>query len=211
MNGEWWIEDREDLPEGDYEPPEHTVAGTLTGSGIGNWLLETIGGVGGDSLHESFSGNAKGPAGPTTIRGENVEQQSLSLLNCYTVGTRLHFPSLREGTQRWQVGTIVEGSGVWIDSETLVDEITIEYQDLVAWAWDRSERGTESDFNADEGVLTVSFINKIEAAKAGECPVQLAWGRSATVSDDGLIEMWPSASLTISDSVKIADVADKWV
>ena len=210
VNGEWWIENRADPPEGYREPPDHTVAGTLEDSGNDQWTLETIGGVGGQSLLERLGGKTEALSGPVTIWGVAADHRAFSLLNCYTTLTTVHFGSLREGTERWEVGTIVDGDGIWVDPDTVVDEITIDYQNLASWAWDRDERGAEPEFHEELSTLSISLINKVEEARARECPVHLLWGRSATISD-GPINIWPSAHFKIVDSVRIADVADKWV
>ena len=210
MNGEWWIEDRTDIPLVDYKPPEHTVAGTLNDSGTENWSLDTIGNVGGQSLFDRLVGKTKRSTGPATIWGVNADLRAFSLLNCYTVRTTFHFGSLREGTERLQVGTIVEGDGIWVDSETLVDEITIKYQDLAEWAWDRQERGAEPEFTADGVILTISLIPNVQEARAHEYPIQLSWGRNAPLTD-GPFNVMPSASFTIADTLRIADIAEKWM
>ena len=54
MSGQWWIEDRSDLPDGNYELPERTVAGTLNDSGDDKWSLDTIGSVSGQPLHDPW-------------------------------------------------------------------------------------------------------------------------------------------------------------
>ncbi|WP_419927225.1 hypothetical protein [Candidatus Poriferisocius sp.] len=133
MNGEWWIDDREDLPEGNYAPPEHTVAGTLDDSGADRWSLETIGGISDQPLHYRWGDDAQGPPGPATIWGVNTDQKSFSLLDCYAFQARIILPGLREGAERWRIGAIASGTGIWVKPETLVDEITVEYRDLAAW------------------------------------------------------------------------------
>ena len=210
MNGEWWIGDRADMPSVGYKPPEHTVSGTLNDSGADKWSLDTIGNVSGQSLLDRLDGKNQLPAGPATIWGVNADMRAFSLLNCYTVQTIVHFGSLREGTERLQVGTIVEGDGIWVDSETLVDEIIIQYQDLAAWAWDRQERGAEPEFTDDGIILTISLIPNVEDARVHEYPIQLSWGREAPLTD-GPINVKLSASFTITDALRIADIAEKWV
>ena len=209
MNGEWWIENRENLPEGKYKPPEHTVAGTLNDSGTDKWSLDTIGNVSGQSLYERWEGNSQWPSSPAAIWGVNAEQESLSLLNCYTVQARVLLGSLRDGTERWQVGTIVTGTGIWVKPETSVDQIRIEYQDLAPWAWDRHERGAEPDFTDNGIILTIALIPNIEEAHAHDNLVRLSWGRQAPISD-APFKVKLAASLTISDNLKIADVAENW-
>lgn len=210
MNGEWWIEDREDLPEGDYEPPEHTVAGTLNDSGTDKWTLDTIGGVRDQPLHDRSGRSAQLMSGPATIWGVTANHKAVSLLSCYTVETTVYFQSPREGTERWQVGSIVVGNGIWVDPDTVVDEITIEYQDLAAWTWDRNDRGSEPDFTKDGTALSVPLVGKVKEARTREYPVHLSWSRRWNLSD-GPINIRPTASFTIEDSLRIADVADKWV
>ena len=210
MNGQWWIKDREDLPDGNFEPPEHRVTGTLNDDGAGNWSLDTIGGITGQSLHGRWDSRNQMQSGPVTIWGVNTDHRAFSLMDCYAVRSTIHFGSPFEGTERWQVGTIVEGNGVWVDSDIIVDKIMIEYEDLAAWAWDRNEPGAEPDYSPDNDTLTVSSIGKIEEASACEYPVHLNWGRS-WFAPDGPIKMWPSACFTIEHSLKIGEIAEKWV
>lgn len=211
MNGEWWVENRTSPPMGDYTPPEHTVAGTLSDSDTDKWSLDTIGNINTQSLSDSISDSfSRGPIHPATIWGINADQRSFSLLNCYTTTTTVHPGSLREGTQRWQVGTIIEGYGIWVEPEIVVDEINIEYQDLAMWAWDRKKGGVEPDFTDDGVILKISLIPNIEEALAHATPVQLSWQRNSPITD-GPINVRPSATITISDTLKIAGIADKWV
>ena len=183
----------------------------MNDSGTDQWSLLTIGSVGGQSLYDRLpDGRLASQSGPATIWGVNADLESYSLLNCYTVQTTVHFGSLREGTERWQVGAIVEGSGVWVDSETLVDDITIEYRDLAEWAWDRTERGVEPTFTDDGIILTLSLIANIVEAHAQQHSVQLSWYRQAPLTD-GPFTVEPRASLRIADKLKLADVAGKWV
>ena len=208
MSGQWWIEDRTELPEGNYELPEHTVAGTLNDADTDKWSLDTIGSVSGQSLYDRWEGKEKS-LGPFTIWGLNADQQSLSLLNCYTTQARLLFGSPLEGAERWQVGTIVNGTGIWVNPDTCVDQVRIEYDDLAAWAWDRHERKVEPEFTDEGVILTISLIPIIEEVHTNDHLVRLSWGKQAPITD-APFQVNPAASLTISDRLTIADVAKKW-
>ena len=92
----------------------------------------------------------------------------------------------------------------------MVDEITIEYQDLTAWAWERNERGMGPEFSEDGKVLSVPLAGKTEIAAPHDYQVRLLCGRRGTISD-GPVTIRPFASLTIEDSLRIGEVAEKWV
>lgn len=210
VNGEWWIEDRTDLPKGAYEPPENTVAGTLDDSGTDGWSLETIGGISGHLLYDRLGSDAPMPVGPATIWGVNTDQQSFSLFSCYTAQTKLVIPSLRGGTERWRIGAIASGRGIWVKPETPVDEITVEYRDLAAWAWHRHELGVEPDFTEDGVILSVSLVRNFLDAHVQGCPVTLSWRRKAEITQ-GPFDVGLTAAFTIADKITIAEIAEKWV
>ena len=159
MYGEWWIENRADLEGESYEAPSHRVAGNLEAAGPDNWTFETIGSVDGRSLHSYLSAEgARGLDGPAHIWGLNAEGKAFSLLNSYPWQTSVRFGGFGEGTQVWRVGAIVEASNAWVTPDTEIDRFSVDFRDLGEWAWDRSDRGIDREWQDDGIILTVSLI-----------------------------------------------------
>ena len=211
MYGEWWVEDRENLSDDSYEPPEHRVAGYLEATDPSNWTLETIGSVEGRPLQESLSAQRAGQSsGPMHIWGVNAQGNAFSLLNCYPWQTTVRFGRSGEGSQIWRMGAIVEASGAWVTPETEIDHLSIGYSDLAEWAWDRSDRVTDWDYQDDGIELTVSLVPRsIEATVRGH-PVELAWGLTAPLKS-GSFSVDTHGALSISDRLRLSEVAEMWL
>ncbi len=136
MYGEWWIETRERPPK-NYKPPKHTVAGELLADGMSDWTLETIGSLTAESIWQHLGNRVvKTEDDLVTIRGTDNTGKSYSLLGCYDTQSIMQSSSIRYGVQRWAVSTIVEGDGIWVDLDSEVEEATISFRDLAAWAAD---------------------------------------------------------------------------
>ena len=129
MYGEWWIETRERPPK-KYKPPKHTVAGELLADGMSGWTLETIGSLTAESIwHHMGSRVVKTKDDLVTIRGTDNAGKSYTLLGCYDTQSIVQFSSIRDGVQRWAVGTIVEGNGIWVDPDSEVEEVAMSFRD----------------------------------------------------------------------------------
>lgn len=211
MYGEWWVEDRENLSGDSYEPPEHRVAGYLEATGPSNWTLETIGSVEGRSLQEHLSAQRSGGSnGPVHIWGVNAQGKAFSLLNCYPWQTTVRFGISGEGSQVWRMGAIVEASGAWVTPDEEIDHLSISYRDLAEWAWDRSDRVTDWDFQDDGIELTVSLVPRsIDASVRGH-PVELSWGLTAPLKS-GSFPVDTQAALSISDRLELSEIAEAWL
>ena len=206
--GEWWIETRKHPPR-NYEPPKHTVAGELSAEGMSGWTLETIGSLTAEPVWSYLTSRVVNEEDDlVTIRGTDSAGRSYSLLGCYDIQAITQSANIRDGVQRWGVGTIVQGQGIWVDPDSKVGEITISLRDLAAWATDV----TASPFDIDTDAKVVKFCwerNKDESV-AQDCEVELSHGFSWSSSDRRFVAA-ASAVLRVSDTLEIEDIADKWI
>ncbi len=208
MYGEWWIETRKHPPK-DYKPPKHTVAGELSADGMSGWTLETIGSLTAGSIFVQMARRVVGSGDDlVTIRGADNSGKSFSLLGCYDIQSIWHSSSIREGVQRWHVSTIAQGEGIWVDSETMIDQIDLELRDLEAWAVDPRDPDMERDFEA--GSLTFSLSPKIELPQAQDGAVELCYGRSWNVSTES-VEASANAVFKIHDTLRLGEINEKWI
>ena len=208
MYGEWWIETRKRPPK-NYKPPKHTVAGELSAEGMSGWTLETIGSLTAEPMW-SFLTSRVVNAGDdlVTIRGADSAGRSYSLLGCYDIQSITQIASIRDGVQRWGVGAIASGSGIWVDPDTKINEIKLSLRDLAAWATDV----TASPFDIDTDAKVVKFCwewNKDESVTQ-DCEVELSHGFSWSSSDRRFVAD-ANAVLKIADTLEIEDIADKWI
>ena len=208
MYGEWWIETRERPPK-DYRPPKHTVAGDLLADGMSDWTLETIGSLTAESIWKLVASRVvKTEDDLVTIRGTDNSGKSYTLLGCYDTQSIIQSSSIRDGVQRWGVSTIVEGNGIWVDPDSEVEEVTLLFRDLAAWATDVRN----SPFATDEDAQVMSFHRtwNEEESLVQDCPVKLRHGFSWSHSDIRFVAD-AAASITISDTLKLQQVAERWI
>ena len=211
MYGEWWIEDRDGLEDGSYELPERRVAGNLEADGSDNWRFETIGSIEGESLQDKIeSNNGRGMGGPVHIWGVTAAGKSFSLLNCYTTQTTVQFGGVHEGSQVWRVNAIAETRDAWVTPDTPVDRITVQFGDLVAWASDLSQFGTDWDEIEGGIVLRVSLVPHDSEATIRGCPVLLSSQNSAPLTT-GDYSVSLDASFSITDRTTLAEIAAVWL
>ncbi len=207
MYGEWWIETRKRPPK-NYTPPKHTVAGELQADGMFGWTLETIGSLTDESIWaHTASRVVKTEDDLVTIWGTDSTGKSYSLLGCYDTQSIIQSSSIRDGVQRWAVSTIVEGDGVWVDPDSEVEEATISFRDLAAWATD--VRNPPFAFDEDTQVISFHWAWNEEKSLVRDRSVGLHHGFSWSHFDNRF-EADAAASITISDTLKIQQVATKW-
>ena len=208
MYGEWWIETRKRPPK-NYKPPKHTVAGDLLADGMSDWTLETIGSLTAEPIGQLMASRAvKTEDDLVTIRGTDNAGKSYSLLGCYDSQSIMQSSSIREGVQRWAVNTIVEGNGIWVDTDSEVEEVILSFRDLAAWATDVRN----PPFDIDDNAQVVSFQlewNDEESLMQGY-PVRLRHGFNWSSSDSRFVAD-ASASITISDTLTLQQVAERWI
>ena len=208
MYGEWWIETRERPPK-NYKPPKHTVAGKLLADGMSGWTLETIGSLTAESIrHHMGSRVVKTEDDLVTIRGTDNAGKSYSLLGCYDTQLTMQTSNIRDGVQRWAVSTIVEGNGIWVDPDSEVEEVAMSFRDLAAWATDI--RNPPFDIDDEAQVVSFNWKWNDEEGLAQDCPVRLHHGFSWSYSDSRFLAD-ASASIRISETLKLLQVADKWI
>ncbi len=143
-----------------------------------------------------------------TIRGTDSAGKSYSLLGCYDTNSIMQSSSIRDGVQRWAVSTIVEGDGTWVGPDSEVEEISISFRDLAAWATD--VRNSPFTFDADAHVMSFHGTWNDEESLVQDCSVRLRHGFSWSSSDSRFVAN-ASASITISDTLKLQQVAEKWI
>lgn len=208
MYGEWWIETRQ-RPPTPYTTPRHTVAGELAADGMHGWTLETIGTPTAGSIWMQMASRAVGSDDDlVTIWGADSSGKSFSLLGCYDIQSIWQSNAIHEGVQRWHVSAIAEGEGIWVDSETLIDQADLELRDLDAWTVDPRDPDMERDLEAES--LTFSLSPKLESARAQDCAVELRHGRNWSVSTD-TVQASANALLRIHDTLTFGEINDKWV
>lgn len=208
MYGEWWIDTRKHPPK-QYKPPRHTVAGELSADGTSDWTLETIGSLTAGSIFEHVASRVVGSEDDlVTIRGADNSGKSFSLLGCFDLQSIWHSNSIREGVQRWHVSTIAQGEGIWVDSETMIDQVNLELRDLDAWAVDPRDPDIERDFEANQ--LTFSLSPRIEPAPAQGGRIERCHGRSWNVSTE-TVEANANAVFKIHDTLRLDEINEKWV
>ena len=208
MYGEWWIEARKHPPK-NYKPPKHTVAGELSADGMSGWTLETIGSLTAQPLWSYLTDHVVNAEDElVTIRGADSAGRSYSLLGCYDIQPIIQGASIRDGVQRWGVGAIVEGHGIWVDPDTQVGEIAVSFRDLAAWATDA--RNSPFDFDEEAKIVTVCWEGFRDAGVVQDCDVELSHGFSGSSSDRRFVAE-ASAVLKISDALGIQDIAEKWI
>ena len=215
MYGEWWIENRADLDGESYEPPAHRVAGNMEATGPDNWTFEAIGSVEGRSLHSKLPAEGvRGPGGPAHIWGINAEGKAFSLLNSYPWQTTVRFGGIGEGTQVWHVGAIVEASNAWVTPDTEIDRFWVDFRGLGEWAWDRSDRTIDSEWQDDGTVvtaLTVSLVPRVTEATVHDSPVKLSWRRTAPLTTAGSFPVGIGTAFSINDRLRLSEIAEKWL
>ena len=208
MYGEWWVETRKCPPE-NYRPPKHTVAGELLADGMSDWTLETIGTLTAEPIWQVMASRiVKTEDDLVSIRGTDNAGRSYSLLGCYDTQLTTQSSSIRGGVQRWAVNTIVEGHGIWVDPDSEVEEISISFRDLAAWATDVRNHPVAID--EDTQVISFHQTWSDEEGLIQECPVRLRHGYICSLSDSRFVAD-ASASITISDTLKLQQVAEKWI
>ena len=208
MYGEWWIETRKRPPK-NYKPPKHTAAGDLLADGMSDWTLETIGSLTAESIGQLMASHVvKTEDDLVTIRGTDSAGKSYSLLGCYGTNSTMQSSSIRDGVQRWAVSTIVEGDGTWVDPDSEVEEISTSFRDLAAWATDA--RNGPFTYDADAHVMSFHGTWNDEESLVQDCPVRLRYGFSWSQSDSRFVAD-ASASITISDTLKLQQVAERWI
>jgi len=208
LYGEWWIDTRKRPPK-NYKPPKHTVAGDLLADGMSDWALETIGSLTAESIgQQRGSPVVETEDDLVTIRGTDSAGKSYSLLGCYDINSIMQSSSVRDGVQRWAVSTIVEGDSTWVDRDSKVEEISISFRDLAAWATD--VRNSPYTYDADAHVMSFHGAWNDEESLVQDCPVRLRHGFSWSSSDSRFVAD-ASASITISDTLKLQQVAEKWI
>lgn len=208
MYGEWWIETRERPPK-NYKPPRHTVAGDLLADGMSDWTLETIGSLTAESIWQRMGSRVvKTEDDLVTIRGTDNAGKLYSLLGCYDTQLTTQSSSIRDGVQRWAVSTIVEGNGIWVDPDLEVEEVTMSFRDLSAWATD--VRNPPFDFDHDAQVVSFHWTWNDEDSLVHDCPVRLHHGFSWSQSDSRFVAD-ASASIAISETLKLQQVAERWI
>lgn len=208
MYGEWWIETRKRPPK-PYKPPRHTVAGELVADGMHGWTLETIGSLTDEPMWSYMTKRVVDSEDElVTIRGTDSAGRSYSLLGCYDIQSITQFASIRDGVQRWGVSAIVEGSGIWVDPDTMVDEVAVSFRDLAAWATDVGS--SPFDFDTDAKVATFRWDGFSDKSQVQDCEVELNHRFSWSHSDRRFVAD-ASATLKISDTLEIQQLAERWI
>lgn len=208
MYGEWWIETRKRPPK-PYKPPQHTVAGELMADGMHGWTLETIGSLTAEPMWSYMTKQVVNSEDElVTIRGTDSVGRSYSLLGCYDTQSITQTASIRDGVQRWAVSTIVEGHGIWVDPDSAVNEISVSFRDLAAWATD--VRNAPFDFDMDAKVATFRWDENADKSQIQDCEVALSHRFSWSHSDRRFVAD-ASATLKISDTLEIQQIAERWI
>ena len=177
--------------------------------GPSDWTLETIGSLTSESIWLHMASRVvKTEDDLATIRGADNTGKSYSLLGCYDIQAIMQSSNIRDGVQRWALGTIVEGDGIWVDPDSEVEVVSLSLRDLAAWATD--VRNPPYAIDTDAQVVSFHWSWNDEKSLVQDCSVELRHGFSWSHSDSRLVAD-AAASIVISDTLEIQQVAKKWI
>lgn len=143
--GLWWIANPSN-DTGPYVPPDPSecVPGTLREVTPGEFLLETIGFLGGHLFEVGPSAVSR-----ADIWGTDRDGTSYSLLNNLRVTSVLTMPHVSDGHEDWNVGWLTKGN-VWVTREDEYASARLRIDDLHAWAL----YGRDDNFEFDQASET---------------------------------------------------------
>ena len=206
--GEWWVETRKRPPK-NYKPPQHTVAGELSADGLHGWTLETIGSLTDEPMWSHMTKSVVDSEDElVTIRGADSTGRSYSLLGCYDIQSITQTANIRDGVQRWAVSTIVDGHGIWVDPDSIVDEITVSFRDLAAWATD--VQNTPFEFDMDAKVVKLHWDGSTGNSMVQGREIELSHGFGWSHSDARFVAD-AKAAIKISDVLEVRHMAERWI